>query len=87
VTVLQLEHASVGRPITRNGVSLVPVYVHQSIEPIATGASAAVQISDRVAHERVLHLVDPALVLAGHRTPRFVRRAAASVVADESQPQ
>ena len=42
-----LEHASVGAPITRGGVSLIPVYLHTAGLDIATGADASVQIGER----------------------------------------
>ena len=43
----QLETASVGRPITRQGVSLIPVYIHQILgQPIDTGRGAQVEIGE-----------------------------------------
>jgi len=43
----QLETASVGRPITRQGVSLIPVYIHQILgQPIDTGRDAQVEIGE-----------------------------------------
>ncbi|MFZ4519571.1 MAG: ARPP-1 family domain-containing protein [Microthrixaceae bacterium] len=45
-----LEHAAVGRPITRAGVSLVPVYLHQGLgAPVLTGAAAPVEITEDAA--------------------------------------
>ncbi len=42
-----LEHAAVGRPVTRAGVSLVPVYLHQGLGTrVLTGASAPVVITE-----------------------------------------
>ena len=43
----QLETASVGRPITRVGVSLIPVYIHQRLGgAIDTGRGAKVEIGE-----------------------------------------
>jgi hypothetical protein len=43
----QLETASVGRPITRQGVSLIPVYIHQILgQTIDTGRDAQVEIGE-----------------------------------------
>ena len=43
----QLETASVGRPITRQGVSLIPVYIHQILgQDIDTGRNAQVEIGE-----------------------------------------
>ncbi len=43
-----LEHAAVGTPITRAGVSLFPVYLHGGTVPrIVTGAAADLAISER----------------------------------------
>lgn len=43
----QLECASVGRPITRQGVSLIPVYIHQRLDQaIDTGRDAQVEIGE-----------------------------------------
>ena len=43
----QLETASVGRPITRQGVSLIPVYIHQILgQAIDTGRDAQVEIGE-----------------------------------------
>lgn len=52
--VLQLENASVGPPITRNGVSLVPMYVHQRVGQIATGPAAPGQVASSVSTTRVV---------------------------------
>ena len=42
-----LDRVAVGRPITRGGISLVPVYIPQDLpEPIATGAVAGLQIAE-----------------------------------------
>ncbi len=45
--IASLERAMVGYPITRNGVSLTPVNVHQHHPHIATGANAGVVIEER----------------------------------------
>jgi len=46
-----LEHAAIGRPITRCGVSLFPVYVHGPQLDIATGATSGVVISEQPSAE------------------------------------
>lgn len=45
--ITSLEHATVGYPVTRNGVSLFPVNIHQHHPQIATGAAAGVVIEER----------------------------------------
>lgn len=46
-----LEHAAIGRPITRCGVSLFPVYVHGPVLDIATGPSSGVVITEQPSAE------------------------------------
>ena len=45
--LLSLENAAVGSPITRNGVSIFPVYIRPAGESIITGPAAGVVISER----------------------------------------
>ncbi len=42
-----LEHASIGHPITRTGISLIPVYLHQQCPELLDAASAGVTITER----------------------------------------
>jgi hypothetical protein len=42
-----LDHAAVGRPLTRCGVSLFPVYMHQRDPGVTSGDIAAVQITEQ----------------------------------------
>lgn len=42
-----LEHASIGRPVNRGGLSFFPVYIHQDGRIIATGPSVGVHITER----------------------------------------
>jgi len=42
-----LEHISVGAPINRLGISLIPVYLHGGTLDIATGAASNVSIAER----------------------------------------
>ena len=45
--LITLEHASIGHPITRSGVSLFPVFIRQTGQVITTGPSVGVQITER----------------------------------------
>lgn len=47
----RLDHAAVGRPITRCGVSLFPIYFHGSTLDIATGPASGVQITEQPSAE------------------------------------
>lgn len=49
--IATLEHVSVGAPITRCGVSLIPVYVHQHAPAIATGPATGVVIEEQAVAE------------------------------------
>ena len=65
-----LEHAAVGRPISRCGVSLFPVYVHGLQLDIATGPTSGVVISEQPSAEVPTLVADnptdrPALLVAG----------------------
>lgn len=65
-----LEHAAVGRPITRCGVSLFPVYVHGSQLDIATGPTSGVVLSEQASAEVPTLVADNptdrlALIVAG----------------------
>jgi len=43
----QLKHASVGTPITRGGVTLIPVYLQQDSPQILTGVDAEVEVTEQ----------------------------------------
>lgn len=42
-----LETASVGAPITRAGISLMPLYLHQAAPQITSGERAGIQVTER----------------------------------------
>jgi hypothetical protein len=70
MNIAPLEHVAVGDPITRNGVSLIPVYIHQHTQPISTGVAAAITIKERTdASVPTLQVVNlgntPVLLLEG----------------------
>lgn len=65
-----LDHAAVGRPITRCGVSLFPVYLHGPQPDIVTGPDSGVVISEQPSAEVPTLVADnpsdrPALLVAG----------------------
>ena len=65
-----LEHASIGRPITRCGVSLFPVYIRGAQPDIATGPRSGAVISEQTSAEVPTLVADnptdrPVLLVAG----------------------
>jgi hypothetical protein len=69
-TAVALTTASIGRPITRAGVSLFPVYLHQPAPHVVTGTAAGLGIGELPAASVPTvrfenHGTDPVLVPAG----------------------
>lgn len=78
MTIQQLAYASIGTPITRGGVSLFPVYIHQPSPWITTGPLADVTIKEcpqatvpmlqaRNATEAMVLLVEGETVVGGQQ--------------------